>query len=128
MKFFKKKEETKSIADENKELDEQYKNLLLKSRVDNVTNGKDYENLTINKNLVLISEAEKNEAEKKKAESQTQSKFINGVQVGCTVVSTAAAVGLWVKDQTEGNATRTEVGKTLSNYGRTIIGFFKKNK
>ena len=126
MKFFKKKEETKSIADENKELDEQYRNLLLKSRVDNVKDGKDYENLTINKNLVLLSEADKNEAEKRKAESQTQSKFVNGVQIGCTVVSTAAAVGLWVKDQTEGNASRSEVGKTIANYGKTVIGYFKK--
>lgn len=126
MKFFKKKEETKSIADENKELDEQYRNLLLKSRVDNVANGKDYENLTINKNLVLLSEADKNEAEKRKAESQTQSKFVNGVQIGCTVVSTAAAVGLWVKDQKEGNGARSEVGKAIANYGKTIIGYFKK--
>ena len=126
MKFFKKKEETKSIADENKELDEKYRNLLLKSRVDNVANGKDYENLTINKNLVLLSEADKNEAEKRKAESQTQSKFVNGVQIGCTVVSTAAAVGLWVKDQTEGNGARSEVGKTIANYGKTVIGYFKK--
>lgn len=127
MKFFKtKKEETKSIAEENKELDEQYRNLLLKSRVDNVANGKDYENLTINKNLVLLSEADKNEAEKRKAESQTQSKLVNGVQIGCTVVSTAAAVGLWVKDQNEGNGARTEVGKTIANYGKTVIGFFKK--
>ena len=116
MKFFKKKEETKSIADENKELDERYRNLLLKSRVDNVKDGKDYENLTINKNLVLLSEADKNEAEKRKAESQTQSKFVNGVQIGCTVVSTAA----------EGNGDRSEVGKTIANYGKTVIGYFKK--
>lgn len=126
MKFFKKKVKTKSITEQNQELDEQYKNLLFKSRVENISNGKDYENLTINKNLVLISEADKNKAEQKKAESQTQSKLVNGVQIGCTVVSTAAAVGLWAKDQKEGNATRTEAGKTLSQYGRNIISFFKK--
>lgn len=128
MKFFKKKVKTKSITEENQELDEQYKNLLFKSRVENISNGKDYENLTINKNLVLISEADKNKAEQKKAESQTQSKLVNGVQIGCTVVSTAAAVGLWAKDQSEGNAARTEAGKTLSQYGRNILNFFKRNK
>lgn len=126
MKFFKKKEETKSIADENKELDEQYKNMLFKSRVENLSNGKDYENLTINKNLVLMSETEKNEAEKKKAESQTQSKLVNGIQIGCTVVSTAAAVGLWAKEQNDPSSARSEVGKTIANYGKNIMGFFKK--
>lgn len=126
MKFFKKKEKAKTLAQENKELDEQYKNLQFKNRIANVEAGKDYENLTINKNLVLLSEVEKNEAEKKKAESQTQSKLINVAQVACTVVTTATAVGVFVKDQKEGNATRTEAGKAFANYGRTIIGFFKK--
>lgn len=124
--IFKKKPKEKSIAEQNKELEDAYKLELNKSRVENLKNGKDYENLTINKNLVLISEAEKNEAEKKKAESQTQSKIVNGIQVGCTVAGTAATIALWRKDQKEGNATRTEVGKTIANYGRNIMSFFKK--
>ena len=128
-KLFKKKEKEKTLAEQNKELDEQYKNMLFKTRIQNAEEGKDYNNLPINKNLVLVSETEKNEAEKKKHESQTQSKFVNGVQVGCTVVSTAAAVGLWVKDQKgDCNTTRTEVGKTISTYGKNIIGHFKKQK
>ena len=82
--------------------------------------------MPINKNLVSISEIEKNKAEKKKAESQTQSKIVNGVQIGCTVAGTATTIALWFKDQKEGNATRTEVGKTIAQYGKNIIGFFKK--
>jgi hypothetical protein len=122
--IFKKKEKT--IAEENQELDEQYQNELYKARLENVKNGEDYKNLPINKNLVSISEIEKNKAEKKKAESQTQSKIVNGVQIGCTVAGTATTIALWFKDQKEGNATRTEVGKTIANYGRKIIDFVKK--
>ena len=126
MNLFKKKE--KSLAEKNKELDEEYENLLLQTRVDNIKAGQDYQNLTLNKNFVLVTEAKKNEAEKKKAESQTQSKLVNGVQVVCTVVTTASAVAVWHKDQKEGNATRTEVGKAFAQYGRNILNFFKKNK
>jgi hypothetical protein len=125
-KFWQKKGEVKSLTKQNEELEEQYKLELNKARLENVKNGEDYKNLPINKNLVHVSEAEKNKAEQKKAESQTQSKFVNGVQVGCTVVGTVATVALWHKDQKEGNATRTEVGKVIANYGKTIIGFFKK--
>ncbi len=42
------------------------------------------------------------------------------------VVSTGAAIKLWKKDQEEGNATRTEVGKAIANYGRKVIDFVKK--
>lgn len=126
MNYFKKKKEEKAKAEEAKALDAEYKILLYQTRVDNVKNGKDYENLTINKNLVSISEIEKNEAEKKKAESQTQSKLVNGVQVGCTVFGTYTAYKLWKKDTDEGNATRTEVGKAIATYGRKVIDFVKK--
>lgn len=121
------KEKVKSLTEQNKELEEQYKLELNKQRLENVKNGEDYKNIPINKNLVHVSEADKNKAEQKKAESQTQSKFVNGVQVGCTVVGTAATIALWHKDQKEGNATRTEVGKVIANYGKKLMGVFKKN-
>ena len=126
MNYFKKRKEAKEKADEAKALDAEYKVLLYQTRIDNVKAGKDYENIPINKNLVSMSEIEKNEAEKKKAESQTQSKLVNGVQVGCTVFGTYATYKLWKKDTDEGNATRTEVGKTIANYGRNILNFFKR--
>lgn len=126
-KFWQKKEKVKTLAEQNEELEQQYKLELNKARLENVKNGEDYKNLPINKNLVHVSEADKNKAEQKKAESQTQSKVVNGVQVGCTVVGTVATIALWCKDQKEGNATRTEVGKVISTYGKKLMGFFKRN-
>ena len=127
MKKFWKRNKEKSIAEQNKELEEQYKLELNKTRLENVKNGEDYKNLPINKNLVHVSEADKNKAEQKKAESQTQSKWVNGVQIVSTVVTTGATVMILHKDQKEGNATRTEAGKAILNYGRKFIGFFKNN-
>lgn len=127
MKKFWKKEKVKSIAEQSKELDEAYELELNKTRLENVKNGEDYKNLPINKNFVLISEAKKNKAEQKKAESQTQSKIVNAVQIVSTVVTTGATVMILHKDQKEGNATRTEAGKAILNYGRKFVGFFKNN-
>lgn len=127
MKKFWKKEKVKSIAEQSKELDEAYELELNKTRLENVKNGEDYKNLPINKNFVLISEAKKNKAEQKKAESQTQSKVVNAVQIVSTVVTTGATVIILHKDQKEGNATRTEAGKAILNYGRKFVGFFKNN-
>ena len=126
MNYFKKRKEAKEKAEQVKALDTEYKIQVNQARLDNIKAGKDYENLTINKNLVMMSEIEKNEAEKKKAESQTQSKLVETVQVVTMVASTGAAIKLWKKDQEEGNATRTEVGKVIANYGRKIIDFVKR--
>ena len=127
MKKFWKKEKVKSVAEQSKELDEAYELELNKTRLENVKKGEDYKNLPINKNFVLISEAKKNKAEQKKAESQTQSKVVNAVQIVSTVVTTGATVMILHKDQKEGNATRTEAGKAILNYGRKFVGFFKNN-
>lgn len=125
-KFWQRKKE-KTLAQQNEELEEQYKLELNKARLENVKNGEDYKNIPINKNLVHVSEAEKNKAEKKKAESQTQSKFVNGVQVVGTAATTVTAIAVLYKDQKEGNATRTEAGKAFANCARKFIGFFKRN-
>ena len=126
MNYFKKRKEAKEKAEQVKALETEYKIQANQTKLDNIKAGKDYENLTINKNLALISEIEKNEAEKKKAESQTQSKLVNATQVVTMVVSTGMAIKIWNKDQDEGNATRTEVGKMFANYGRQILNFFKR--